>query len=107
MEKVMVDDLNFKEEVLNEKAPMMIEFYATWCNHCKALEPTINDLYKKYGDKVKFCLADIDKTPHYSEMMGVNAMPTLFFYKDGKGVKKIVGPRTKEIIEVVLKAISE
>ena len=62
MNKIEVDDLNFKQEVLEEKKPMMIEFYATWCKHCKDLEPIINDLCKKYGDKVKFVLVDTDKS---------------------------------------------
>ncbi len=106
MNKIEVDDLNFKQEVLEEKKPMMIEFYATWCKHCKDLEPVINDLYKKYGDKVKFVLVDTDKTPHYADIMAVKATPTLFFYKDGKGVKKIVGPRTKDMIEEVLKSLA-
>ena len=106
MEKIEVDDLNFKQEVLQEKQPLMVEFYATWCKHCKALEQTINDLYKKYGDKVKFVLVDVDKTPHYADVMAVQATPTLFFYKDGKGVKKIVGPRTKDMIENTLKEIA-
>ena len=105
MEKVIVDDLNFKEEVLQETMPLMVEFQATWCQHCKNLEPIINDLHKKYGDKVKFVIVDIDETPHYTEVMAVTTTPTLFFYKDGKGVKKIVGPRTKDMIENALKAI--
>lgn len=105
MEKVIVDDLNFREEVLKETMPLMVEFYATWCQHCKNLEPIINDLHKKYGDKVKFVMVDIDEAPHYTNEMSVKTTPTLFFYKDGKGVKKIVGPRTKDMIENTLKSI--
>ncbi|MBQ2312814.1 MAG: thioredoxin [Elusimicrobiaceae bacterium] len=105
MEKVIVDDLNFKDEVLKETMPLMVEFYATWCQHCKNLEPIINDLHKKYGDKVKFVMVDIDEAPHYTNEMSVKTTPTLFFYKDGKGVKKIVGPRTKDMIENTLKSI--
>ena len=103
--KVEVDDLNFKQEVLEEKGPMLVEFYATWCKHCKALEPIINEVYEKYGDKVKFALADVDETTHYSDVMHVQAMPTLFFYKGGKEIKKIVGPRTKDMIENALKEL--
>ncbi len=103
--KVEVDDLNFKQEVLEEKEPMLVEFYATWCQHCKALEPIIEDLYKQYGDKVKFAFVDVDKTTHYSDVMHVQAMPTLFFYKGGEEIKKIVGPRTKDMIENSLKEI--
>ena len=105
MEKIIVDDLNFREEVLKETMPLMVEFYATWCQHCKNLEPIINDLHKKYGDKVKFVMVDIDEAPHYTNEMSVKTTPTLFFYKDGKGVKKIVGPRTKDMIENTLKSI--
>ncbi len=105
MEKVIVDDLNFREEVLKETMPLMVEFYATWCQHCKNLEPIINDLHKKYGDKVKFVMVDIDEAPHYTNEMSVKTTPTLFFYKDGKGIKKIVGPRTKDMIENTLKSI--
>ena len=105
MEKVIVDDLNFKDEVLKETMPLIVEFYATWCQHCKNLEPIINDLHKKYGDKVKFVMVDIDEAPHYTNEMSVKTTPTLFFYKDGKGVKKIVGPRTKDMIENTLKSI--
>ena len=50
-------------------------------------------------------MVDTDKTPHYADVMAVKATPTLFFYKNGKGVKKIVGPRTKDIVENALKSI--
>ena len=106
MDKNIVDDLNFKDEVLNETMPLMVDFFATWCKHCKDLEPIINDIHKKYVDKVKFVMADIDETPHYTEVMAVKTTPTLFFYKDGKMLKKIPGPRTKEMIEEALKTLA-
>ena len=36
------------------KTPILIEFWATWCPNCKELEPTLLDVAKKYGDRVKF-----------------------------------------------------
>lgn len=105
MKKVEVNDENFKQEVLDGKGPVMAEFYATWCGHCQQLKPTIEELAGTYSDKIKFCLVDIDQSPRYADEMGVSGTPTMFFFKNGKVVKKLVGEQQKSVIESALKEI--
>jgi thiol-disulfide isomerase/thioredoxin len=69
------------------KTPMLIEFWATWCPLCKQLEPTMIDVAKKYGNKVKFIgvAVSVNQTPErvkaYAEKHGL----PLEVYFDRKG----------------------
>ena len=69
------------------KTPMLIEFWATWCPLCKQLEPTMTDVAKKYGNKVKFIgvAVSVNQTPErvkaYAEKHGL----PLDVYFDRKG----------------------
>ena len=46
-------DENFKEEVLQSEVPVMVDFYADWCNPCKMMAPLVKDLAEKFNGKVK------------------------------------------------------
>jgi thiol-disulfide isomerase/thioredoxin len=60
------------------KRPVMIEFWATWCPNCKALEPKIEAATKKYGDKMKFVVVavsvnqSVERVKAYKEKHGMS-----------------------------------
>ena len=50
---VIVDEKNFKEDVLQSETPVLVDFYAEWCGPCKALMPTIEEIAIEYAEKIK------------------------------------------------------
>lgn len=93
-----VNDGNWDEVIENGGKPALLDFGATWCGPCKALEPTIAVLAKEYGDRVAVSKLDIDEAPKTAQRFGIMAVPTVILYKGGKEVHRFSGVQTKDKI---------
>jgi thiol-disulfide isomerase/thioredoxin len=84
------------------KTPMLIEFWATWCPNCKELMPTLLDVEKKYGKKVKFVAlaVAINQSPErVRRWLVANPMPHDTFYDlDGKAAGAFDAPATSYVV---------
>ena len=95
-EKTMeLTDSNFKEEVVDSKVPVLVDFWAEWCMPCKMLAPTIEELAEEYTGKIKVGKVDTDSNREISMKFGISAIPTLILFKDGEVAKKFVGLQQK------------
>lgn len=74
-----------------KKPAAVIDFHASWCGPCKRLTPALKDLAKEHGKTVKFYSVDIDDNASLADKLRISAVPTIFFYKEGKLVKKETG----------------
>ena len=79
-----ISDDSFEKEVIESSIPVIVDFWAQWCGPCKALAPIIEDVAKKYTDKVKFVKLDVDNNPSTPPKFGVRGIPTLIIFKDGQ-----------------------
>jgi thioredoxin 1 len=89
-------DENFQDEVLKSMIPVLVDFYAEWCGPCKMLAPTIEKLAKEYDGKFKVGKLDVDANQKISGAMGIQSIPTLVFFKDGKIVDHAMGFKSEE-----------
>ena len=87
---------NFKEEVLNSKQPVLVDFWATWCGPCKALGPILEEVEAELTGQVKVAKINIDEEEELALQFRVMSIPTLLLFKDGKVVNKSVGLAPKE-----------
>ena len=80
-------DENFKEEVLQSEVPVMVDFYADWCNPCKMMAPLVKDLAEKFnGNVLHFSQPGTGRKSKYNYAVwgDVNSHISLF-PKRGKG----------------------
>ena len=101
MAEVILNNDNFKAEVLDAKGLVLVDFWATWCGPCKMLAPTVSEIAYEYEGKVKVCKLDVDQAMDISMSYGVASIPTLILFKDGEIVKKSVGVVSKAEIEAM------
>ena len=93
-------DKNFNEEVIESKIPVLVDFYATWCGPCKMLAPILEEFAEEYKEKIKVVKINIDDYTPIALENGIEVIPTLLLFKNGKAEKKSVGYLSKrELIE--------
>jgi len=100
-----IDDDAFEKVVLKSDKPVMVDFWAPWCGPCKAIGPTVEALNQTYGDQMTFAKVNVDENPLSPSKYGVQAIPTLIFFKNGEIAEQITGMVAKEKLEETIKGI--
>lgn len=86
-------DSNFETEVLQSSEPVLVDFWAEWCQPCRMLAPTIERIAKDFSGKVKVGKLDTDSNRDVSIKYQINAIPTVILFKGGEVVDRFVGLR--------------
>ena len=89
-------DDNFKQEVLSSDKPVLVDFWADWCQPCHMIAPTINELAEDYAGRVKVGKVDTDANGDVSLELQISSIPTVMLFKDGEMVRKCVGVTAKQ-----------
>lgn len=74
---------SFKELIQSEK-PVLIDFYADWCQPCKVLSPIVKQVKERMGDKVSVLKIDVDRNPKLAQNLSIQGVPTLMIYRKGE-----------------------
>lgn len=98
-----INENEFNKEI-NFKGTILVDFYASWCPPCRALEPILEDISN--SRKYKIAKVNIDDNPSIAGRFNIDSVPTLIVFKDGKAVEKSVGYINKdEVMELMDKHI--
>jgi len=90
-----VTDNNFKEEVLESKEPVLVDFWASWCGPCQAMGSILVETASELKG-VKVVKVNVDENPQSSSNYGIMSIPTLLVFKDGEVVDQMVGLQSKD-----------
>jgi thioredoxin 1 len=88
-------DATFKDEVLDNELPTLVDFWAPWCGPCRMVAPVVEELAEEYDGKVSFYKLNTDDNPQVASTYGIRSIPTLLVFKAGEPVGQIVGFRPK------------
>lgn len=81
----------FKEVIKGDK-PVVIDFWATWCGPCKMISPIFEKISETpAGEKLSFYKVDVDEQAQIASEVGIRAMPTFVFYRNGEKVETVIG----------------
>ncbi len=95
-------DANLTSEVLEAKAPVLVDFWAPWCGPCRAMAPAVDQLAAGFAGRAVVGKMNVDQNHEVPARYGIQAIPTLLVFKDGKLVERIVGAGPKTRIEAAL-----
>ena len=105
MSVVVVSDAEFDQTVLKSDKPVMLDFWAEWCQPCKMLTPTVEELAGEFEGQVLVGKLNVDDNPNTATNYGIRGIPTLLFIKDGKVLQQLVGVKSKAEIKKVIEEI--
>ncbi len=98
-------DHNFWQMIQQTKIAF-VDFYGEWCNPCKALAPIFAELAKEYEGKVFFGKIDIDRNRQTVSQFGVQSVPNVIVFKDGKPVGNLPGLRGYADYDMILSQLT-
>ena len=90
-----VTDDSFDEDVLQAPGPVLVDFWAEWCGPCKQIAPALEDLARRYQDRVQVVKVNIDENPSTPSRYGVRGIPTIMMFKAGEVAAVKVGALPK------------
>ena len=99
---VVVTDAEFESTVLQSDKPVILDFWAEWCQPCKMLSPTVEEIAGEYKDTVKVGKLNVDDNPNTATKYGIRGIPTLLFFKGGQVIQQLVGVKSKSEIKKII-----
>ena len=96
-----VTDQNFDAEVVQASStlPVLVDFWAPWCSYCRRIGPAYEKIGEEYADSLAVGKINIDEEPRLAGAEGIEDIPTLVLYRNGKAVDSITAPGSKAEID--------
>ena len=91
-----VTDASFSADVLQSDKPVLVDFWADWCGPCKMIAPALEEISEELSDKVNIVKMDIMENTGVPGEIGVQSIPLLVLFKDGKPVAQKLGAAPKQ-----------
>src|ERR1700740_581739 len=100
--EIVITETNFETEVLDSTVPVLVDYWAPWCGPCRQLAPVIEQIAAEQAGSLKVGKVNVDDEPHLAHHAGVQGIPFLVLYRDGRPVARAVGVQPKHALEQTL-----
>jgi thioredoxin 1 len=101
-EPLHINDDEFEKVVMQSELPVIVDFWAPWCNPCKMIAPTLEKLATEQEGKLIVAKVNTDENPEWMNKFGVQGIPTLLFVSGGKVVHRQTGALPERMLRDVV-----
>lgn len=91
------------QQVIRGSKPVLVDFWAPWCGYCRRIAPALESIAEEAGQTLTVAKLNIDEEPVVAEQAGIDVIPTLILYREGKRLGSITAPDSKAKIEAFLR----
>jgi thioredoxin 1 len=94
---ITLTDQNFNE-IVGKYPLLIVDFWAPWCGPCRMVSPVITELSQELAGRAVFGKLNVDENPMIASTFGIQSIPTIAIFKNGKAVDGIIGAASKSHI---------
>ena len=88
-----LNDQNFEAEIKKAGQPVLVDFWADWCFPCQMLSPILDEAIEELKNEIVLAKVNIDEAPMISQKYGIEKIPTVMLFKEGKPISFFEGVR--------------
>jgi thioredoxin 1 len=101
-EPIHVTDAAFEKVIIQSPIPVIVDFWAPWCNPCKMVAPVLDKIAKEYKGKLLIAKVNTDENHQWAQRYDVQGIPTMLFFSGGKIAYRQVGAMQERTLREVL-----
>lgn len=102
MPTLEVSQQTFRSSVVDSDTPVLVDFWAPWCQPCLQLAPTLDELATELDGQATIAKVNIEQERGLAAMFQVMSIPALLVFKEGKVVREFTGVQSKETLRTAL-----
>ena len=96
---LILTEENFESEVLKSNVPVLVDFWAPWCGPCRMVAPIVEELGRQFAGRLRVAKVNTDDHHYRAGSLGIQGIPTLIMFKNGREVDRIVGAVSKPVLQ--------
>ncbi|QXK92197.1 thioredoxin [Neoehrlichia mikurensis] len=96
-----INDNNFSDKLNENSGVVLVDFWASWCGPCKALEPQLEKLAQNYQEKIRVYKLNVEENQNTPIKYNISAIPTILIFKNGIKLSQIIGADISKIINEI------
>jgi thioredoxin 1 len=90
-----INESNYQSEVVESQVPVLIDFWAEWCQPCRMIGPSIDQLAEEYQGRAKVGKIDVDSNRDLALKFNIQSIPCVVVVKGGEVVSRTMGMKPK------------
>lgn len=94
-----IGDAEFDREVLAAREPVLVDFWGPHCAYCRMLAPTVDQIAANFAGRVRVVKINVEEHARTPAQYGIQGIPTLIIFKNGKPADRLVGVLSRDEIE--------